>query len=59
MDIIPYFAELSKEGPVGRRKLNQITRYVGIALHSFKDMRLVMPLWVMLVVWIICMLQLF
>lgn len=31
MDIIPYFSELSKEGPVGRRKLNQITRYVGIA----------------------------
>ena len=31
MDIIPYFTELSKEGPVGRRKLNQITRYVGIA----------------------------
>ena len=30
MDIIPYFTELSKEGPVGRRKLNQITRYVGI-----------------------------
>ena len=30
MDIIPYFAELSKEGPVGRRKLNQITRYAGI-----------------------------
>ena len=30
MDIIPYFAELSKEGPVGRRKLNQITRYMGI-----------------------------
>ena len=32
MDIIPYFTELSKEGPVGRRKLNQITRYVGIVL---------------------------
>lgn len=31
MDIIPYFSELAKEGPVGRRKLNQITRYVGIA----------------------------
>ena len=31
MDIIPYFTELSKEGPVGRRKLNQITRYIGIA----------------------------
>ncbi len=30
MDIVPYFSELSKEGPVGRRKLNQITRYVGI-----------------------------
>ena len=30
MDIIPYFSELSKEGPVGRRKLNQITRYMGI-----------------------------
>lgn len=31
MDIVPYFTELSKEGPVGRRKLNQITRYAGIA----------------------------
>ena len=30
MDIIPYFSELSKEEPVGRRKLNQITRYMGI-----------------------------
>ena len=30
MDIIPYFSELAKEGPVGRRKLNQITRYMGI-----------------------------
>lgn len=31
MDIIPYFAELSKQGPTGRQKLNQITRYIGIA----------------------------
>ncbi len=31
MDIVPYFSELAKEGPVGRRKMNQITRYVGIA----------------------------
>lgn len=31
MDIVPYFAELAKEGHVGRQKLNQITRYVGIA----------------------------
>lgn len=32
MDIIPYFAELAKQGQVGRDKLNQITRVVGIAL---------------------------
>lgn len=31
MDIIPYFTELSKQGATGRQKLNQITRYVGIA----------------------------
>ncbi len=31
-DIVPYLAELSKQGGVGRRKLNQITRVVGIAL---------------------------
>jgi preprotein translocase subunit SecY len=32
MDIVPYFAELSKEGHTGRTKLNVITRYFGIAL---------------------------
>ncbi len=32
MDIIPYLAELNKQGGTGRTKLNQITRYVGIAL---------------------------
>ena len=31
MDIIPYFTELSKQGPTGRQKLNTITRYMGIA----------------------------
>ena len=31
MDIIPYFTDLSKQGPTGRQKLNQITRYIGIA----------------------------
>lgn len=31
MDIIPYFSELKKQGPVGRQKINQITRYMGIA----------------------------
>ena len=31
MDIVPYFSELKKQGPVGRQKINQITRYMGIA----------------------------
>lgn len=31
MDIIPYFSELRKQGATGRQKINQITRYVGIA----------------------------
>ena len=30
MDIIPYFTELSKQGPTGRQKLTQITRWMGI-----------------------------
>ena len=32
MDIIPYLAELSKQGGTGRAKLNRITRYLGIIL---------------------------
>ena len=28
MDIIPYFAELRKQGHTGRQKINQITRYL-------------------------------
>jgi preprotein translocase subunit SecY len=31
MDIVPYLTELSKQGQVGKRKLNQMTRYIGIA----------------------------
>ena len=31
MDIIPYFTELSKQGPTGRQKITQISRYIGIA----------------------------
>ena len=31
-DVIPYFADLAKQGGTGRAKLNQITRYMGIAL---------------------------
>lgn len=30
MDIVPYFSELKEQGPVGRQKINQITRYIGI-----------------------------
>ena len=30
MDIVPYFSELKKQGPVGRQKINQINRYLGI-----------------------------
>ena len=32
MDIIPYFSDLKNQGAVGRRKINQITRYLGIAI---------------------------
>ncbi|MBR3121667.1 MAG: preprotein translocase subunit SecY [Oceanobacillus sp.] len=31
MDIIPYFTELRNQGHTGRQKINQITRYMGIA----------------------------
>ena len=31
MDIFPYFTELAKQGHTGRQKINQITRYLGIA----------------------------
>lgn len=32
MDIIPYFTELKESGEQGRRKINQINRYIGIAI---------------------------
>lgn len=32
MDIIPYFSDLKNQGPTGRRKLNQISRYLGMGL---------------------------
>ena len=32
MDIIPYFTELKESGEQGRRKINQINRYIGIIL---------------------------
>lgn len=36
MEIIPYFAELTKQGGVGRAKLNQITRILGIIFAFFQ-----------------------
>lgn len=32
MDIIPYFTELKEMGEEGRRKINKITRYAGLAI---------------------------
>ena len=32
MDIVPYLAELSKQGGTGKLQINKITRYTGIAL---------------------------
>ena len=32
MDIIPYFSDLKNQGPTGRKKLNQISRYLGIGI---------------------------
>ena len=32
MDIVPYFSDLAKEGYTGRRKLNKITRYLGLII---------------------------
>ncbi|WP_225046480.1 preprotein translocase subunit SecY [Lacticaseibacillus kribbianus] len=36
MDIVPKFVEWSKQGEVGRRKLNQVTRYLTIGLGFFQ-----------------------
>jgi len=36
MDIIPYFSDLAKQGHAGKQKLNQITRYLGIAFALFQ-----------------------
>ena len=32
MDIIPYFSDLKNQGAAGKRKMNTITRYLGIAV---------------------------
>ncbi len=40
MDIVPRYVEWSKQGEVGRRKLNQHTRYLTIILRSFNQLGL-------------------
>ena len=36
MDIIPYFKELKEQGYTGKQKINQITRYLGVAFAFAK-----------------------
>ena len=44
MDIIPYFSDLAKEGYAGRRKLNRITRFVGIIVALIQGFALALGL---------------
>lgn len=44
MDIIPYFSDLAKEGYAGRRKLNRITRYIGIVVALIQGIALAIGL---------------
>ena len=44
MDIIPYFSDLAKEGYAGRRKLNRITRYIGIIVALIQGIALAIGL---------------
>ncbi len=44
MDIIPYFSDLAKEGYAGRRKLNRITRYIGIFVAFIQGVALAISL---------------
>lgn len=37
MDILPKFVEWSKQGEVGRRKLNQATRYISLIIAFFQS----------------------
>ena len=41
MDIVPKFVEWSKQGEVGRKKLNQATRYLTLVLGFLQSMALV------------------
>lgn len=37
MDILPKFVEWSKQGEIGRRKLNQVTRYISLVLAMLQS----------------------
>lgn len=37
MDVIPYLTELSKQGQIGRKQIDRITRYLGVALCIFQS----------------------
>ena len=43
MDIFPYFTELRKQGHTGRQKINQITRYMGIAFAFIEGYAFAFP----------------
>lgn len=40
MDILPKFVEWSKQGEIGRRKLNQATRYITLVLAMAQSIRI-------------------
>ena len=44
MDLLPKFVEWGKQGEVGRRKLNQATRYIALVLALFNQSVLLLVL---------------
>ena len=44
MDVIPKFKEWSKQGEVGKQKLNQATKYIGLALAVVQSLLILMGL---------------
>ena len=41
MDVIPYFTELTKQGNVGRKKMDQITRYMAVVFAFVQSLSLI------------------
>lgn len=44
MDVVPQFKEWSKQGEVGKQKLNQATKYIGLALAVVQSLLILMGL---------------